>query len=104
MIALSSAVYQEIAEVIARPKFARILSSARQLEILEFLSAAALWFEAAETVTDCRDCKENRYLELAAVARATVLVSGDSDLLVLHPWRGIGVLKPAAFIALFSTD
>ena len=40
--------------------------------------------------------KDNRYLELALAARADAIVSGDDDLLVLHPWRGIQVLRPTA--------
>ena len=55
----------------------------------------ALWIEPAEAVSDCRDAKDNKYLELALAARATVIVSGDDDLLFLDPWRGIRVLTPA---------
>ena len=98
LIALSAAVYQEIAEVLARPKFARVLTEDRRQEALELLSAAALWVEPTIPVRDCRDSKDNRYLELALAARATAIVSGDEDLLVLHPWRGIRVLRPAAFL------
>lgn len=96
--------YGEIAEVLKRPKFARVLTDDRRREILEFLSAAALWVEPRETVRDCRDGKDNRYLELALAAHAAVIVSGDEDLLVLHPWRGVQVLRPAAFLHAFGAD
>ncbi len=43
------------------------------------------------------------YLELASAAGADAIVSGDEDLLVLHPWRGIPVLRPAAFLTHFAT-
>lgn len=98
VIALSEAVYREIAEVLSRPKFARVLTADRRHETLELLAAAALWFEPSEPVTDCRDAKDNPYLELALAARATAIVSGDEDLLVLNPWRGIRVLRPARFL------
>jgi predicted nucleic acid-binding protein len=49
-------------------------------------------------VHDFRDAKDNRYLELALAAGATAIVSGDEDLLVLAPWRGIAVMRPAAFV------
>ena len=103
-IALSEAVYAEIAEVLTRPKFARVLTDDRRREILELLSAAALWVEPTETVRDCRDSKDNRYLELALAACATAIVSGGEDLLVLHPWRGVQVLRPAAFLDMFGAD
>jgi putative PIN family toxin of toxin-antitoxin system len=97
-LALSGAVYREIAEVLARPKFSRVLTQDRRHEALEFLSAAALWVEPAIAVRDCRDAKDNRYLDLALAAAADAIVSGDEDLLVLHPWRGIPVLRPAMFL------
>ncbi|HME23962.1 MAG TPA: putative toxin-antitoxin system toxin component, PIN family [Acetobacteraceae bacterium] len=97
-IALSELVYGEIAAVLARPKFARILTDDRRHEILELLAAAALWTEPKDKVEDCRDAKDNRYLELALAAGATVIVSGDEDLLVLDPWRSIRVLRPAQFL------
>ena len=49
-------------------------------------------------MTDCRDAKDNKYLELALAARAGVIVSGDADLLVLHPWRGVRILRPAEYL------
>jgi uncharacterized protein len=33
-----------------------------------------------------------------------VIVSGDEDLLVLHPWRGIPVLRPAIFLTKLEMD
>jgi uncharacterized protein len=98
-LALSETVYREIAEVLARPKFAHVLTDDRRREVLELLSAAALWIEPTEQVRDCRDSKDNRYLELALAAGAAAIVSGDEDLLVLHPWRGIQVLRPAEFLS-----
>lgn len=90
--------YGEVAEVLTRPKFARVITDDRRREILELLSAAALWVEPKETVRDCRDSKDNCYLELALSAGATIIVSGDEDLLALSPWRGIKVLRPTQFL------
>lgn len=90
--------YGESAEVLARPKFARVLTGDRRREILELPSAAALWVEPDIEVRDCRDGKDNRYLELASTVGATAIVSGDADLLALHPWRGIRVPRPAEFL------
>jgi hypothetical protein len=97
-IALSQAVFDDFAEVLSRPKFARILTQDRRREALELLAAAALWVDPTETVTDCRDAKDNRYLELALAARAGAIVSGDEDLLVLNPWRDVRILRPAQFL------
>ncbi len=67
--------------------------------MLALVVGAARSFAPAERVTDCRDAKDNTYLELALAAGASVILSGDADLLVLHPWRGVRIVSPAAFLA-----
>ncbi len=49
-------------------------------------------------ITDCRDPKDNMFLECAVSAGAKVIVSGDNDLLVLNPFRGISILKVNEFL------
>ena len=98
LFALSTEVDAEIAEVLGRPRFARAVTPERRARILDILRGGAVWFTAAERVTDCRDAKDNKYLELALAAGAATIISGDADLLVLHPWRGVRVLQPAAYL------
>jgi putative PIN family toxin of toxin-antitoxin system len=95
VFALSAAVDAEIAGVLGRPKFARTIPLARRDRFLQILRRAAVWFEPAVQVTDCRDPKDDKYLELALAAGAETIVSSDDDLLVLHPWRGVRILRPA---------
>lgn len=97
-IAMSRDVIGEIAEVLARPKFRRAINDEQRSEILELLLGAAVWVEPSERADDCRVRKDNMYLELAVAAEADFMVSGDHDLLVLNPWRGIRSLNPAAFL------
>ncbi len=66
--------------------------------MLRLPHASARWFSPAETGQDCRNEADSRYLDPALAARATAIVSGDRDRLILHPWRGIPVLSPGAFI------
>jgi putative PIN family toxin of toxin-antitoxin system len=101
IICLSRAVETEIREVLRRPKFHKYISAAtrgRILDILDILGAAAVMFEPVERVTDCRYKKDNKYLELALAAGASVIVSSDDDLLVLDPWRGIRILRPVDYV------
>jgi putative PIN family toxin of toxin-antitoxin system len=99
VLALSAPVDAEIAEVLSRPKFARALSPARRERFLELLRNMAVWFEPTTVVTDCRDPKDNKYLELALAAGAEIIVSSDSDLLALHPWQSVHILRPADYLA-----
>lgn len=50
------------------------------------------------TVTACRDPKDDKFLTAALAGQADCIVSGDADLLVLTPFEGIPVLRPAEFI------
>lgn len=99
-ICLSPAVESEIREVLRRPKFRKYISDATRGRILDILEAAAMMFETMEPVTDCRDPKDNKYLELALAAGASVIVSSDDDLLVLDPWRGTRIMRPVDYVRL----
>ena len=99
IFALSAEVDAEVAEVLNRPRFAAAVSAVRRERILDVLRGQAVWFSPPEHVTDCRDVKDNKYLELALASGAGAIVTGDADLLVLHPWRGTRILRPAAYLA-----
>ena len=99
VLALSTAVDAEIADVLSRPKFARAISPLRRQHFLAILRGVAVWFDPTVRVTDSRDDKDNKYLELALAAGAEIIVSGDQDLLLLDPWRGVRILSPADYLA-----
>jgi len=46
----------------------------------------------------CRDPRDDKFLEVAVHGRADAIVTGDADLLALHPFRGIAILTPAAYL------
>lgn len=98
VIVLSPAVEQEVRDVLARPKFARSLSDADRAAILALLTDAAVRVAPAISVHDCRDAKDNKYLELAATAGAGIIVSSDHDLLDLDPWHGIRILRAGEYL------
>jgi len=99
LFALSPEVDAEIAAVLARPRFAAAITPARRDRVLAALRAQAIWFAPTERVTDCRDAKDNKYLELALAAGAPRIITGDADLLVLDPWRSCRILRPADYLA-----
>lgn len=97
-ICLSPAVEREIRDVFIRPKFQKYLAAGRGERILDLIATAALIVDPTETVTDCRDRKDNKYLELALAAGAEIIISSDDDLLMLDPWRGIRIVSPADYV------
>jgi uncharacterized protein len=97
---VSAATITELDDVIHRPRFDKYLFEEERIEFLTTLVHEAELVNIAETVTDCRDPQDNKFLELALSGRATHIVTGDSDLLVLHPFRGIMVIPPSSFLTL----
>ena len=49
-------------------------------------------------VRACRDPRDDKFLEVAVRGRADAIVTGDADLLALHPFRGIAILTPAKYL------
>jgi putative PIN family toxin of toxin-antitoxin system len=97
-VAMSQSVWDELVEVLNRPRLARFVDAAQREVVLELLRSVYVWFEPRQRITDCRDAKDNKYLELALASEATTMVSSDDDLLTLHPWRGIHIVRPAAYL------
>jgi putative PIN family toxin of toxin-antitoxin system len=94
----SDATLLELIEVVSRTRFDRYIDrSIRQRLVAEFANAC----EAVEIVAPiraCRDPKDDKFLEVAVHGRADLIVTGDEDLLVLHPFQGIVILTPAQYL------
>ena len=46
----------------------------------------------------CRDPKDDKFLDVALAGGAHALITGDLDLLALHPFHGIPIVTPAEFL------
>lgn len=59
--------------------------------------------EAVEPISEIAgDPSDDRVLETAAAGTADMIVSGDRHLLDLRSWRGIPIVRAAAFLAEFD--
>ncbi len=99
-IVLSTPIWEEFYHVCSRPKFNKYLDEFDRLLFITSLKQNALFVEPIQVITDCRDPKDNKFLELAIEAEALFIVTGDDDLLVLNPYRGVTILKSGGFLAL----
>mgnify|MGYP001047646188 CR=1 FL=1 len=90
----------ELDEVFRRPRFDKYVTEALRLEFLAALVRESEVIEVVDSVTDCRDPRDNKFLELALSGKASHIVTGDSDLLVLHPFRDIAIVSPQSFLAI----
>lgn len=90
--------YNEFKEVFLRSKFDKYISIEERLLSIEDFQQRILLSGISETITTCRDPKDNKYLELAVSANASCIITGDNDLLMLHPFRDIPILNAVDFI------
>ena len=103
-LVISAATFAELVEVLGRKKFDRYLTDAERQEFLVKLVRAAVVVDVAEEIRACRDPKDDKFLEVAVSGWATVIVTGDGDLLVLHPYRGIPILSPTQFLETIAAE
>ena len=95
---VSLATLGELNEVLRRPRFDRYLREEERLEFLATVARDSELVEVTAAVSVCRDPRDDKFLELALSGAATHVISGDDDLLSLHPFRGVAILSPHDFV------
>ncbi len=93
----SSATEAQLFEVIARPRLAPAIPYAAVARFNQLFASAEL-VTITERIVACRDPTDDKFLELAVNGKADMVVSGDADLLVMHPFQGIPIVIAAAFV------
>ena len=85
---------RELESVLCRPKFDIYLT----LKFFHRLHLSALHIESVPAIAVCRDPRDDKFLALALAGRAGLILSGDQDLLILHPFRGVDILSPRQYL------
>jgi predicted nucleic acid-binding protein len=49
-------------------------------------------------VRECRDPKDDKFLEVALNGKADLILTGETALLAMHPWQGIAILSPERYL------
>lgn len=96
---LSVATFAELADVLMRRKFDPYVSVESRRDYLTQINATAKWVEILRPVRACRDPKDDKFLEVAINGEADMILTGDKDLLTLHPYLGIPILSVTEFLA-----
>lgn len=93
----------EISEVLQRDQHAQHVArtgfTAAQL-VANYRRFARLVPNHKFTRQICRDADDDAVLACALTARANLIVTGDKDLLVLHPWHDVQILNPSGALRL----
>lgn len=96
--------FEELTRIFERHKFEKMAPVMERRRALDALARSFLFITIDQKVAECRDHNDNQFLELALCGKADLIITGDHDLLVLHPWRGIPVLTPAQYLASWASE
>ena len=101
IIVRSTSTFEEFATHFIRQKFNKYSPFDKRIEQIEAFKKRSMPITVFLSISAYRDPDDNQFLELAIAANAYCIVSGDEDLLVLHPFCNIPIVKPADFLKLF---
>ncbi|MFZ7240852.1 putative toxin-antitoxin system toxin component, PIN family [Avibacterium avium] len=98
-ICVSEKTFNEFVEVINRPKFLKYINPEIKEQFILTFRNAVNFIEVTEIINDCKDPKDNQFLEVAVSANAIYLVTGDKrDLLTMNPYRNIEIISVSEFL------
>jgi uncharacterized protein len=94
----SDASLMELAEVFGRRKFLRYTTDELRRSFYRQVFLRSEIVSVTSVVEVCRDPKDNLFLSLAIDGRANIVLTGDADLLSLHPFRNVEIISPANYL------
>lgn len=98
ILVYSSATFDEFAKTFIRSKFEKYLPLDKRMAVIGEFQARAALIDVGISIKECRDPKDNKFLELAVSANASCVITGDKDLLILNPFRSIPILNAVDFL------
>ena len=110
ILVMCNASYAELASRLNKPKFDRYVSLEKRQHQLRNLHDIASWQPDPLAFPDavrCRDPQDNLFIDLALHNKASMLITGDQDLLVLASelaTHDLQVLPPAEALPLLLVD
>lgn len=96
----SQELIDELVEVTQRPKYRKYFPIDEVEELLLKIKSRAIFIKVTSIVSDCRDPKDNFLLSLALDGKATHLITGDKDLLVIENYKKIKILTITQYLTI----
>jgi putative PIN family toxin of toxin-antitoxin system len=102
VLLVSEDTISEFVSVLSRAKFRKYIPLTQSIDYVEWYLGISESVIVAESVTACRDPKDDKFLALAVSGQADCILAGDSDLLDMIEFDGIPIYRPADFIRMFG--
>lgn len=104
----SDQTFEELKTRLWRPKFDRYVTVDQRNALLQEVHVSGFWVDVPPDIAGmlfCRDSSDDKFIQLALSANASMLVTGDQDLLVLaaefRP-QGLLILSPNEALVLLK--
>jgi putative PIN family toxin of toxin-antitoxin system len=99
VLPLSEATLDEMIAVLGRSKFDPYIRCEDRQRFIALLGGVARLVPVLRHLEVCRDPSDDKFLDVAFAGEADAIISGDRNLLALHPLHGLATLSPTAFLA-----
>ena len=103
----SENILTELTDILQKPKLQKRLDRLRiTAEEIVIIAKRLMTLVVIEEVIipELRDPKDQMVLATAISGNAKIVISGDKDLLVLHPYGNISILLPQEFLARYFPE
>jgi uncharacterized protein len=98
IIVVSKELIEEIIEVTQREKFKKYFAFRDLKDLLKRIESRSVFVNVKSEVSECRDSKDNFLLSLALDGKATHLITGDKDLLILKKFQKAKILSITEYL------
>ena len=97
ILVITEQLIEEIKEATSRERLQKYFPYSKVLELVRFLDTVAEKHKITPQHFISRDSKDDFLLDLITVSKADYLVTGDKDLLTLHPFKTTAIVTPVDF-------
>jgi putative PIN family toxin of toxin-antitoxin system len=94
----SAEVVDEFHAVLHRSKFDRYIPLDQRLAFFRAFISLAEPVTITTEITACRHPPDDKFLSLAVSGNANLILTGDKDLLALHPFEGFDILNANSYL------
>jgi len=101
---MSEETLSELIKVLSRSKFDKYLTTDDRQHFIRLLGGIVRMVPITHRIAACSDPKDDKFLHVALNGGAKLILTGDDDLLMLHPFHGVSIISPTVFLATITND